>query len=172
MKISSVVRKVLQVFGIALITSLIILVLNVEHVSATPTFQVLWDNYPNGTSPEVSKSIGGKVEINNFSNTCVVRASRAFNANVADLIPGPTEAAKYGMSVVSGSDKKWYAYRVSEFRKYMIGKYGNPLSSKGDGTKNPPTAMIGKKGVIEFEFKFGNSNDPQNCIMTQTSAPK
>ncbi len=162
MKISSVVRKVLQVSGIALITSLIIFALNVEHASAKPTFQVLWDNYPNGTSPDVSKSIGGKVEINNFSNTCVVRTSRAFNANAADLIPGPTEAAKYGMSVVSGSDKKWYAYRVSEFHKYMVSKYGNPVSSKGDGTNNPPTAILGKKGVIEFEFKFGDPSDPQN----------
>jgi hypothetical protein len=128
--------------------------LNVDYASAKPTFQSLWNNYLSATSADVSNSIGGKAEVDNFSNTWVGRTSRALNVNSTDLIPCPTEAAKYRMSAVSGSDKKLFVYRVSEFQKKMMSKYSNPLSIKGDGTNNPPTAIIGKKGVLNLNHRI------------------
>lgn len=134
----------------------------------TTYFDKLWQNYPNGTPGAVLKSIGGNVQQNNFANTCTIRASRAFNY-AGTLVPGPTEAKKIGMNVVSGADKRWYAYRVKEFHAYMVKLYGQPhITSKGGS--GIPAEMKGKKGVIEFVGALGGDStghfdiwDGKNC---------
>ena len=55
---------------------------------------------------------------------------------------------------VSGSDGKWYIYRVSELIKYMESKFGPPDIV----IKNKPfqSELRGKKGVIIFEVDAWN----------------
>jgi Type VI secretion system (T6SS), amidase effector protein 4 len=120
-----------------------------------PALQSLWDNYPNNPDgAAVSRMIGGKVEINAFENTCVVRMSRAFNFS-GHPVPGPTAARAYGLNVVSGADKRWYAYRVSEWHKYMVANFGQPISVRNPG--GVPSEFRGKGGVIEFIVAFNDA---------------
>ncbi|MGO9601008.1 MAG: type VI secretion system amidase effector protein Tae4 [Isosphaeraceae bacterium] len=117
-------------------------------------FQRLWDNYPLGTAEQVKQGIGGHVNAAWITNTCTIRLSRAFNYS-GEEIPDPAAAKVIGMNVVSGADKKWYAYRVSEFHKYMQSKYGMPLTVQGNGTI--PASILSKKGVIEFVVAFSDA---------------
>jgi len=114
----------------------------------------LWANYPDESAERVKQSIGGHVNAAWITNTCTIRLSRAFNA-AGDPIPGPTAARAYDMNVVSGDDKKWYAYRVREFHKYMRAKYGPPFVVKGTG--GIPPAILNKQGVIEFVVAFSDA---------------
>jgi Type VI secretion system (T6SS), amidase effector protein 4 len=163
MNISTKAKNIFQSAGIFVCTTFAIIALSVNYsLAAPPTFQTLWNNYPTGSdSSAFGKLIGGKVQVNIdggfFKNTCVLRVSRALNLS-GDTIP----ANNSSLAVSSGADKNWYAYRVSEFHEYMLGKYGTPISSKGNGKDSPPAAMVGKKGIIEFKFKFGNPDDPAN----------
>ena len=78
-----------------------------------PAFSKLKDEYPDYvrySSQQVLEKIGGKVKENNFENTCAVRLSRTLNYNSLKL-PPPSQAG--GMSVVSGADGNWYAFRVN-----------------------------------------------------------
>lgn len=85
-----------------------------------PRFSSMSAAYPIGTADDVLKLIGGKVEDNNFSNTCAIRVSRSLNYSghfISYLPPNLT---------VSGSDGKWYIYRVVELIKYLEKNFGPP----------------------------------------------
>ena len=67
--------------------------------------------YPKGSAEDVFNLIGGKVKANNFTNSCAIRLSRSLNYSghsVSYIPPNLT---------VSGNDKKWYIYRVTEMVK-------------------------------------------------------
>jgi hypothetical protein len=116
--------------------------------------QSLWDNYPPGTAEHVKQTIGGHVNAGWITNTCTIGLSRAFNYS-GDEIRGPAAAKTFGMNVVSGADKKWYAYRVSEFHKYMVLKYGLPMVVPGNGAI--PASILNRNGVIEFIVTFSDA---------------
>jgi hypothetical protein len=87
--------------------------------------------------------IGGKVQANNFSNSCAIRVSRSLNyggQNIPHIPPNLT---------VSGDDGKWYLYRVKDLIKYLNDQWGSPDTI----VKNKPFEgeFKGKKGVIVFE---------------------
>ena len=116
-----------------------------------PNWQSLWANYPRGSAAEVKKLIGGNVNVDWIQNTCTIRMSRAFNY-ASDPIP-----AKYpGLNVVSGADKKWYAYRVAEFRKYLEAKYGMAsIDVKKSGVMGvPKDSFKGNSGIICFRVSI------------------
>jgi hypothetical protein len=130
-----------------------------------PHFTSLWSGYPNTSDwKAVLNDVGGHVKSNaddylkahpNLEfNTCVIRMSRAFNYS-GQPIPGPSTAKAYGMHVVSGQDKRWYAVRVQEFEKYLRGQYGSPLSFKM-GTADL-AKLVGKQGIIEFVAHFSDA---------------
>jgi len=86
---------------------------------------MLSPNYP--TDPDgnsVKAAIGGDVTSSWLGpNTCVIRMSKAFNyAGTDHEIP----AGHKGLGTVRGADGKHYAYRVTEFVKYLHQKYGPP----------------------------------------------
>lgn len=73
-----------------------------------------------------------------FKNGCAIRLSYAFNYSGVPI--SPSDGA-----VSSGADKKWYLYRVSDMKEFIIKHIGGtPL--KGS-TAN---SFKGKKGVIVF----------------------
>lgn len=124
-----------------------------------PSFMKLKEeylDYVNYTSSQVLDKIGGKVKINDFQNTCAVRLSRTLNYNSLEL-PKPGEFD--GLNVVSGNDKKWYAYRVREIRKWLMGRLSAP---KFDLSKQAGDAFDKKnisqyKGIIGFDIQFSDA---------------
>lgn len=108
-----------------------------------PAFDTLWSNYPEGTSPDVRKTIGGEVDNDDYANTCAIRVSRALNYS------GQPIKKQKGLYSVKGADKKWYALRMKELTEYLKKKWGKPQVAvkkpKGDSSK-----FDGKKGVISF----------------------
>lgn len=114
------------------------------------TFNTLKANYPDGkTTPEQIKTkVGGKVNAGWITNTCVIKLSMAFNGTqfaIPNHFPG--------LLTVSGADKKWYALRVKEFRKYLENKFGKPdlVHKNVRKLSAVPTDFIGKTGIIAFE---------------------
>lgn len=110
-----------------------------------PSFDNMSNNYPGDeTSEEVYKLIGGKVYQNHlndpakYENSCALRLSRALNYSGAEIpyIEGQTG---------SGSDGKWYFYRVSDLKKYLTNTYGSV-----DLTGNA-SDFANKKGIILFQ---------------------
>jgi hypothetical protein len=99
-----------------------------------PSFDALWNNYPNGGPDEVKKLIGGHVNATWIDNTCVIRMSRALNYS------GWRIHADSGLHCISGKDGYLYGYRVSEFRRYMEHHFG------------PPQAVGAARGIICFEL--------------------
>src|SRR5436305_1588344 len=115
-------------------------------------FATLLANYPQDDEPEaVKKLIGGKVDAAWITNTCAVRLSRAFNYS-GDPVP----ANFPGLHVVSGADKKHYAYRMQELKTWVAYKFGTP----GVTARKPVdrATFAGKKGIIAFDIHFGDAS--------------
>lgn len=108
-----------------------------------PNFIKMKSTYPKGTPEKVFKLIGGKVEANNFANSCAIRVSRSLNYSGLSIKYIPPNLT------VSGSDGKWYIYRVKELIKYLKSNFGEPDIS----VVNKPyqEKLKGKKGIIIFE---------------------
>jgi len=108
-----------------------------------PKFNLMWSTYPKGSADDVFNLIGGKVQANNFANSCTIRVSRSLNysGDPVDFIPPNL--------TVSGKDRKWYIYRVTELIKYLTKKYGKPdLVVEGAPYESK---FSGKKGIIVFD---------------------
>lgn len=108
-----------------------------------PKFSAMMAAYPTGEAQDVLQKIGGKVEANNFKNSCSIRVSRSLNyaGHSVEYIPPNL--------TVSGKDGKWYIYRVKTLTKYLHEKFGEP-----DITihKKPyQEHLTGKRGIIVFE---------------------
>lgn len=92
--------------------------------------------------PAVGKKIGGKVELNinngTFQNACAIRMSYAFNYSGKEI-------KKTDGAVSSGKDKKWYLYRVKDFKNFLNSNYSNKETSTNI------SSFKGKTGVIVFE---------------------
>lgn len=109
------------------------------------TYKTLSSNFAKVKDKSVAQLgtfIGGKVGENIksevFKNGCAIRLSYAFNYSGVPI--SPSDGA-----VSSGADKKWYLYRVSDMKKFIIKHIGGtPL--KGS-TAN---SFKGQKGVIVF----------------------
>lgn len=161
-----------------------------------PDFERLWQGYPAGSSIEAAQTAGGKIEElfvpalsqteaerqamiargeepSAFTNTCVVRTSRAFNQVGRDFIPfvgehdhetgqgndGRGHGIPRGnigvpLTMYAGADtwpdgrNKAYAFRVSEFKKYM--PYYYPDAPKIVGSTDA-SQFLGARGVIWFD---------------------
>lgn len=113
-----------------------------------PDFDSMWKNYPLGSAAQVKKVIGNKVNQPHIQNTCTIRLSRAFNYSGDPILRPPIRNA------VTGADKKWYGYRVSEMDAYLRIRYGEPaVTVEGSPTKLRG-AVKGKKGIILFYIKL------------------
>lgn len=111
-------------------------------------FQRMWAEYPGGTSDEVKKRIGGAVDADWITNTCVVRVSRSFN-----YAGFPIPVQHPGFATLKGKDGKRYGIRVREFKTYLRAIHGDPAVShayNGEGGP-PPESISGKQGIICFD---------------------
>jgi hypothetical protein len=117
---------------------------------ALPGFDKMWNAFPKGTAAEVKKAIGGKVNYDWITNTCAIRMSRVLNYTGHD-VPKTTvkKGEKTNYLTVTGADKKWYYYRISNLRPFVEKKFGPP-----DHTFKPPydmKALSKHKGIILFD---------------------
>jgi len=126
-----------------------------------PGFSLLSQHYPNGTTEDVKAAIGGNVNADWITNTCVIRVSHALN-----MAGAPIPGAHAGLTTVRGANGMRYAFRVSEFKKWLPHEYGPPdiVGHGGSIAK-----FMGKMGIILFDdcgwsdatghFDLWNGND-------------
>lgn len=114
------------------------------HVAATRFQEV------NKSVSKVGKIIGGKVDYNindysieedRFKNACAIRISYVLNKTGFEI-------QKDINNTVSGSDGKWYIYRVRELLKVLEQKFGKPDVISG---MNSESKISGKKGILIFD---------------------
>lgn len=116
------------------------------------SYSRLAEHYPLGELEQVKKLIGGKVNASWVKNSCAIRMSRAFNYG-AFHIPRID-----GLSVVSGEDKLWYAYRVREVMSWLKRLWGRPQVVINYATRiGVPEALLGKKGILAVEVPFSDA---------------
>ena len=127
-------------------------------MSKRPEFKQAWAHfaevYKAGSSDAdalklVADKIGGKVKVNidsgEFANACPIRISYLLNyGGVA--VPGPAAAEQLGLTgVVSGSDGKWYMFRVKDAMLLLDKRFG----AADKIAKNPKRKdFAGMKGII------------------------
>ncbi|MEI7870432.1 MAG: type VI secretion system amidase effector protein Tae4 [Candidatus Methylumidiphilus sp.] len=127
-------------------------------MATLPSYETLWVVYPdyvNYPNPEdVKILIGGKVNAAWITNTCAIRMSRALNYSGIVL---PKSAV--GMNTISGSDKKRYAYRVRELRKWLNVTLDTPVFdiTKKAGTVFDKSTIAVFKGIIAFDIAFSDA---------------
>ncbi|WP_080411180.1 type VI secretion system amidase effector protein Tae4 [Burkholderia ubonensis] len=106
---------------------------------------------PSNSAEKVAITIGGNVAINinsrdpklRWVNTCALRLSYILSQAGMPIphIPGQT---------VSGADKRWYFFRVTDFIRFLEQRWG-----KADVIKFPPSGggstLVDKQGIILFE---------------------
>ncbi|AKJ31977.1 cytoplasmic protein [Caldimonas brevitalea] len=91
----------------------------------------------------VGKKLGGKVqmnvEANIFRNACPIRMSYVLNKT------GHPISSNMGYAAVSGSDKRFYLYRVKDMLDYLNRTFGKP-----DKTAQSPKLQdfAGMKGIL------------------------
>jgi hypothetical protein len=108
-------------------------------------FSRMWSEYPRGEADEVKALIGGDVNADWITNTCVIRVSRSFNYAGQPLAVRPP-----GMSTIKGGDGKRYGIRVREMKVFLRTTQGAPqlsLPLSGD----VPAELGGRRGVICFD---------------------
>src|SRR4051794_14945035 len=115
-------------------------------------FERMWNAYPvpSGEAEAAKAVIGGGANVKWITNTCVLRMSRALNYG-GHLIPAGLE----GLATLAGADGLRYAYRVEEFRKYLVTAYGAPAFSEDRDPpwEGVPESFVGQTGVICFRVK-------------------
>ena len=111
-----------------------------------PALSSLWSVYPAGPSSLVKSMIGGGVGGAWMVNTCVVRVSYCFNKCGAPIPKGEP-----GLSTTYGKGGARYAFRVTEFKRYLEGRYKR-ADVQGSGRGD----VAGKQGVIMFDVDGWN----------------
>jgi hypothetical protein len=117
-------------------------------------FEAMWNAYPNpgGSAEDAKRTIGGGVDVDWITNTCVIRMSRSFNAS-GNTIP---DKDGDGLATVKGADGRNYAMRVREFTKWLRKRYGAAdlvYDYPPPGGGDIPASFLGRQGVIVFEVE-------------------
>ena len=132
-----------------------------------PDFDKMWAAYPGGEAEEVKRLIGGGVNADYVTNTCVIRISRAINGAGGSIPVTMDVGGGQRLLTLKGGDGKRYALRVREFHRYMELVYGSPtISWKNPRPERPgagahrsvapsdvPGVLKDKRGIIMFEVE-------------------
>jgi hypothetical protein len=117
---------------------------SLTHVTNPTFFGVAWMKFSevNVPVPAVGAKIGGKVEQNIksgiFQNACPIRMSYVLNYTGVPIPQNPYATA-------SGTDGKWYMYRVNDMMTFLEQTFGQPDKT----AKSPKTDdFSGLKGLI------------------------
>lgn len=121
-------------------------------------FESLWKAYPfsdrkdGGSAEDVKTLVGGRVDAAWIRNTCAIRISRALNY-AGHPLPSDFSGKKSNHFAVSGSDGKWYAFRVRDMHAYLTHLLGEPNISETSKENNATVRgkFLNKKGVIVFD---------------------
>ena len=123
--------------------------------NSRPSFSIMETQfesiYGKGRVESVGKKIGGKVQQNielgvkdpklGFTNACAIRMSYCLNCSNVIVTRG-------SWKTVSGADRKWYIYRLSDLLKFLEHSFGMPDKT----VKNPkPNDFVGIKGILVFD---------------------
>lgn len=125
--------------------------------TAFAPFSKIWRSYPHGEAEEVKQHIGGGINADYITNTCVIRVARAFSQ--AGMKIGSVRLSSGAeMLKVKGANGVGLPIRVREFNQYMRATYGAPrlhvkTPDGGDGFDDIPSALAGKKGIISFDVR-------------------
>ena len=126
-----------------------------------PRFSTMWAHfatiYGDGEITTVGNTIGGKVKENidlgvkeptlGFTNACALRMSYSLNYSGVLVTRGLWKT-------VSGDDKNWYIYRVTDLLKFLTQNFGAPDKT----VKNPkPKDFQGEKGILVFRVNWGDA---------------
>lgn len=118
----------------------------------TLDFDTLWKNYPVGLDAEaVYKLIGGKVydlyltNPNGYANACALRLSKSFNYGGLPLTKSTSGYKE------TGSDGKYYLFRVKDMINYVKLKLGRPTATKKPSDLDYTTYFTSKQGVLIFK---------------------
>lgn len=114
--------------------------------------------YGDGSIVSVGKKIGGKVEQNiilgvkdplhGFTNACAIRMSYSLNYSGVIISRGSWQT-------VSGADRKWYIYRVSDLVTFLRLSFGEPDKT----VKNPkPKNFEENKGILVFRVNWSDAS--------------
>jgi hypothetical protein len=124
-------------------------------MATLPDFAALRGNYPDGDPEKVKSSIGGKVHADWITNTCAIRMSRALNYSGVH-IPIHQE----GLSVLSGADGLWYAFRMRELKKWLEATFGEPNIEKVQpaGGQITRQSFAGMHGIVAFDIEFDDAS--------------
>jgi hypothetical protein len=124
-------------------------------MTTLPNFDVLRGNYPDGDPNTVKSNIGGKVDADWITNTCAIRLSRAFNYSGVHI---PTKFD--GLSVLSGADGMWYAYRMRELKKWIELTFGEPNIVKVEPANGHITreSFASTHGIVAFDIRFDDAS--------------
>jgi hypothetical protein len=115
-----------------------------------PPFKSLQEHFPATDAPSVKRLIGGKVNAPWITNACAIRLSRALNyAGQQHRIPKPNNP--FGLNVISGSDRLWYAFRYLELVRYTQVFYGKPSTVLTGKDAANPAKLTGLTGIIAFD---------------------
>lgn len=135
------------------------------HPARLPPFDTLVAHFPNTTSVvAVKRLIGGRIDDTQAppgqqwlggadGDTCTIRMSRALNYSGA-----PIPSGFPGMVTVHGADHLNYAFRVQELHAWLIATYGPP-DVRVPGKPASRDRLLGRKGLILFDIKFGMNAD-------------
>lgn len=118
-------------------------------MSHLPKFEDLDAYYPFISDPqEVIRDINPAYCNNpDYANTCAMRISKSLNYCSGNEIPRLKT-----LLTIPGVDKKRYAVRVSELKKYMLSKYGAPMVLNASPTGVIDNSPIqAKQGIIAFD---------------------
>lgn len=121
-----------------------------------PTWAKFWAEYPDyinfPDSARVKADLGGEVAAEwTGLNTCAMRMSRGLNYSGV-----PLPASRAGLLTVTGADKKWYALRVKDVRKWLPGQFGaaDVDVRKKEGEAFDKATLSTVKGIIAFDVHF------------------
>jgi hypothetical protein len=107
-----------------------------------PPFAELWSHYPRGDSSTAKATIGGNINMDWVTNTCVVRVCHAL------IMAGFEITSAHGLTTARGGNGKRYGFRVSEFEPYLRAEVGPPTLTMA----SPKASHFGgMSGIICFE---------------------
>lgn len=123
-----------------------------------PTWDAFRRAYPDyrayPAASAVKKAIGGAADADWIVNTCALRLSRGLNGS------GVTVPAHFpGLATVAGADRKRYAFRVAEVRRWLphaIGK-ADFDHTKAAGAPFDKATLAQLRGIIAFDIHFSDA---------------
>lgn len=128
-------------------------------IDKRPTFENMLKYYPGEdyAAQDVYEMVGGKVwqnyksrmndDVNPYANSCAIRMSRTLNYNDILIKNEPKLPGATG----SGSDGKWYYYKVDPLMKFLEKTFGPYDISRKRTDSDVVTTFANKKGIIVFK---------------------